>query len=151
MNPPGEPSESSDDHELYESRRLGYRPEDEPEYEDEPPGALLREVRMGPGWEIAALLQTLLVGGLALWGYQLEHGDGRLSPDNRFPLEVLWNILPVISGAQLLGAVFIRLNQVGASPAQQSRGRRVTGILTLTVLAWLACRFALGVVFWSPR
>lgn len=136
--------------ELYESRRMGFKPE-EPEYEDEAPGTVLGAVRMGKGWLPVSLVQVALLAGLGYWGYQLEYGDWTLSKDNRFPLSVLWNILPVFAVICLLSVSFIRVNQTGAMPSQTFRASLVVWLQILIVLGWFALKVGFKVSFWDPR
>lgn len=118
-------------------------------YEDEPPGACLKDIRVGRGvlvWSLALLAGTIalaLGGGLS--------GRGELLPETlRLPLTALWNLVPVVGLVTLLAALFIRANQIPGTRRQALRGQLVILVSLAVLVVWGVARLVLGIDFASP-
>ncbi|MBI4583969.1 MAG: hypothetical protein HY717_08095 [Planctomycetes bacterium] len=126
------------------------RPEDEIEYEDEPAGAYLTQLRLGRGavaWGLALILATL---ALALLGWRLG-GRPVGPPEDPYgplaPLELSWRFLPVIAALGFFISFFMRLNSLPSSPREAARGTLAVWLQLAALLLWLAARWVFHLGF----
>jgi hypothetical protein len=116
---------------------------EEPEFQDEPPGAVLFEMRPRPAlvvWGGVDLAATLGLGALGLAASPASLGEGR------FPLALLWVFLPISALLGLLVTTFIWLNlPPGKGP--QPLARWASGLQLVALLAWALLRFWAGASF----
>jgi hypothetical protein len=121
---------------------------DEVEFEDEEPGALLREVRVDTGvlvWGYVLVVAVTAFGGYgsALRAAAVELPDASLG----FPLEVAWSLLGVAATFGLLATIFVWLSLRSAEPHRARRAVHALRLQGLALLLWLAARFLAGARF----
>lgn len=163
-----DPHHDQDPEDLYESRRHGFKApivgSGDPDFEDEPAGAYLQGLRVGPGtvaWGAALLFSAAVLVLLAV----LLKGWTRASlillvllsargPDaTEFqppwvpPLDMIWNALPVVATAGLLLTAFIRANLRTATAAEITLANRAMLLQLLTVIVCAVARWGFGVSF----
>ncbi len=125
-------------------------PEDETEYEDEPAGAYLTQLRLGRGavaWGMVLMLATLV---LAILGWRLRgHPVG--PPEDPYgplaPLELSWRFLPVIAALGFFIFLFMRLNSLPSSPREAARATLAVWLQLAALLLWMAARWVFHLGF----
>lgn len=142
-----EPGSPGGEEELYESRRLGFAPQ-EPEFDDEPPGTYLMELRLGRRAAVWSVLQLTLVILLALLGWYWKRAPEAVVRDLRVPLEVLWQFLGFGGLFAFLFCFFVRVNQASEGEAQSRLATRVVWTHLLALLLWAGARWGVGIEFY---
>ncbi len=146
----------NEEHETNEDARPRPRHLPDVEYEDEPPGAYLSELHAGR-WTVAwAVVNLLLILGVAvLWfagGFQ--KGESSVAP-----LRPIWSLLPFSAiAAAVVSAWFVVVEPgsqtasrfyekpVKAEPQKGARAARASlGIALVSVVVWLILRYGFGI------
>ena len=146
----GESSESvsSEPEELYESRRLGFVPE-EPEFDDEPPGTYLMELRLGKGALVWSILQLVLVVSMTVLGWSWNRDSANAVHSLSFPLEVVWQFLAAGGFLAFLFCFFVRVNQSSESEKQARLASGAVWFHLVALLVWASARWGFGIAFYQ--
>ncbi len=112
------------------------------DYEDDPPGAYLDELRAGR-WTITWSLVNLLLLALValLWC------TGAVEPDAaaRVPAELVWSLLPASGAIAFIISGWLLLLEVPSGISANAKWS--VALAALSLFGWLVLRYACGVIF----
>jgi hypothetical protein len=112
------------------------------EFEDEPPGAYLRELRAGRWTVVWSVVNVSLLAAVAVAWF-----SGAVEPAAaaRAPAELLWALLPASSTIALIVSGWFLLVEVSSPVSVNAKWSVVLAILSL--LVWLVLRYGFGILF----
>jgi len=111
------------------------------EFDDEPPGAYLRELRAGPwtiAWSVINLVATVAVAAVV---------RGALGADDNVlaPLAFVWALLP--ASCLLAAIVSGWLVLLDDGPSVRAAARWALGLALVALGLWLVLRYGFGIAF----